>query len=139
GEVRVGATPTLACYILPEVIGSFRKKYPGIRVVFSDETAARLEKMVEERQLDFYFGAKPSARSNLRFQLVGEENYVIVVPRAHPLAKEGCTNVRQLADYPMLLMCRGTNVRDQIDGFLKKHGLNIKPVEEVSNHFTLGG
>ena len=139
GEVRVGATPTLACYILPEVIGSFRNKYPGIRVVFSDETAARLEKMVEERQLDFYFGAKPSARSTLRFQFVGEEKYVIVAPKSHPLAKAGCVDVQQLADFPILLMCRGTNVRDQIDQFLKKHELNITPVEEVSNHFTLGG
>ena len=139
GEVRVGATPTLACYILPEVIGSFRKKYPGIRVVFSDETAARLGKMVEDRQLDFYFGAKPSSRSNLRFQFVGEDRYVIVAPKAHPLAKTGCVDVQQLSDYPILLMCRGTNVRDEIDQFLKKHGLNIKPVEEVSNHFTLGG
>jgi LysR family transcriptional regulator, carnitine catabolism transcriptional activator len=139
GEVRVGATPTLACYLLPEIIGSFRKRHPGIRVVFSDETAARLEKMVEERQLDFYFGAKPSSRSNLRFQFVAEDKYVIVVPKSHVLAKRGCRKVQQLAQYPMLLMSRGTNVRDHIDDFFKRHGLMIKPIEEVSNHFTLGG
>src|SRR6202000_2073998 len=43
GEVRVGATPTLACYIVPEIIGSFRRKFPGIRIIFSDEPAAQLE------------------------------------------------------------------------------------------------
>jgi LysR family carnitine catabolism transcriptional activator len=139
GEVRVGATPTLACYILPEIIRSFRKKHPGIRVMFSDEPAARLEKMVEDRQIDFYFGAKPPSKSALRFQVVAKDNYVLVAPKDHPLSVTGCTDVRELSAYPILLMRRGTIVRDEVEHFFAKHRLNIKPVEEVSNHFTLGG
>lgn len=139
GEVRVGATPTLACYILPEIIRSFRKKHPGIRIFFSDEPAARLEKMVEDRQVDFYFGAKPSSKSALRFQVVAKDNYVLVVPNDHPLSVMGCTDVRELSAYPMLLMRRGTIVRNEVEQFFAKHRLDIKPVEEVSNHFTLGG
>ena len=55
GEVRVGATPTLACYIVPEIIGSFRRKYPGIRIMFSDAPAAQLEADVENRKARFLF------------------------------------------------------------------------------------
>lgn len=139
GEVRVGATPTLACYILPEIIGSFRKKFPGVHVAFIDEPAARLEKLVEEKKIDFYFGPKPSIRSGLKFRVVSKDSYVIVVPKGHPLAVNGCKNVKQLVQYPMLMMSKGTNVREQIDRFLKKHRMNVKPIEEVINHFTLGG
>jgi DNA-binding transcriptional LysR family regulator len=139
GEVRVGATPTLACYIVPEIIGTFSRKYPGVRIVFSDEPAAQLAAQVENRQLDFYFGPKPSSKSELRFQFVADDPYVIVAPKGHPLIKSGCSNVREIVKYPLLLMCRGTNVRDEIDRFFKKHRLNIDPVSEVSNHFTLGG
>ncbi len=139
GEVKVGATPTLACYILPEIIGSFRKKYPGVSVQFSDEAAANLEAMVEERELDFYFGPRPSAISKLRFQVVAEDDYVIVAPKGHPLTKTGCNNVKQLAEQSLLLMRQGTNVRFEIDRFFQRHRLKIAPVEEVSNHFTLGG
>lgn len=139
GDVKVGATPTLACYILPEIIGSFRKKYPGIRVQFSDEAAASLETMVGERELDFYFGPRPSPRSKLRFQVVAEDDYVIVAPKGHPLTKSGCSNVKLLAHQPLLLMRRGTNVRHEIDRFFHRHRLRIAPIEEVSNHFTLGG
>lgn len=139
GEVRVGATPTLACYIVPEIIGSFRRKYPGIRIIFSDEPAAQLEAQVENRQLDFYFGPKPSLKSTLRFEFVAEDSYVIVVPKGHDLARRGRAEIRDLAKYPLLLMCRGTYVRDEIDQFLRKHRLHVDPVGEVSNHFTLGG
>ena len=139
GEVRVGATPTLACHILPEVIGSFRKTHQGIRVLFSDQPAARLEDMVESRELDFYFGPKPSSRSLLRFQVVAEDRYVIIAPRDWPLSAAGCHNLEELTRHPILLMARGTIVREEIDRFFKKHGLHIRPVEEVWNHFTLGG
>ena len=139
GEVRVGATPTLACYIVPEIIGSFRRKYPGIRIIFSDEPAAQLEAQVENRQLDFYFGPKPSLKSTLRFEFVAKDSYVIVVPKGHDLARRGRAEIRDLAKYPLLLMCRGTYVRDEIDQFLRKHRLHVDPVGEVSNHFTLGG
>ena len=139
GEVKVGASPTLACYILPEVIGSFRKNYPGIRVLFSDEPAARLTTMVEDRELDFYFGPRPSAGSALRFQAVAEDRYVIVAPKSHPMVLAGCREPRELANYPILLMRSGTTVRDEVDRFFRRHRLKIKPVEEVSNHFTLGG
>lgn len=139
GEVRVGATPTLACYILPEVIGSFRKAHPGVRVLFTDEPAARLEQMVEDRDLDFYFGPKPSRGSSLRFRVVAHDPYVVVAPKSHPLVKSGYRDVRQISRYPVLLMSRGTNVREHVDRFFKKHHLHIDPVEEVANHFTLGG
>ena len=139
GEVKVGATPTLACYILPEVIGSFRKKHPGVRVVFSDEPAAKLTKLVEERELDFYFGPKPSPQSSLRFRVVAHDSYMIVAPKSHPLSLSGCHNVRDIVAYPLLLMSQETNVREEINRFFKRHRLKVKPVEEVSNHFTLGG
>lgn len=139
GEVKVGVTPTLACYVLPEVIGTFRKKYSGIRVICTDEPAARLEKMVEEEELDCYLGPKPSPRSGLRFRPIAQDPYVIVAPRHHPLVKSGCRNPRDLVQFPFLLMRSGTTVRDEINRFFKRHRLRIKPVEEVSNHFTLGG
>lgn len=139
GEVRVGATPTLACYIAPEIIGSFRRKYPGIRIIFSDQTAAELETQAESRHIDFYFGPKPSPKSNLRFEFVASDGYVIVAPKGHKLAKCGCSDPREIAKYPLLLMCRGTHVRDEIDRFFKKHRLKPECAGEVFNHFTLGG
>ncbi len=139
GEVRVGATPTLACYIVPEIIGTFRRKYAGIRVAFSDQTAAELETQVETRQLDSYFGPKPSPKSTLRFQFVAADSYVIVVPKGHKLAERGCSDPREIVKYPLLLMCRGTYVRDEIDRFFKKHSLKAECAGELSNHFTLGG
>jgi LysR family transcriptional regulator, carnitine catabolism transcriptional activator len=139
GEVRVGATPTLAGYMFPEIIRSYREKYPGIRVHFTDEPTTRLERMVVDRELDFYFGPKPSLSSGLAFRVVAHDEYVVVVPKSHELAKSRKIKIEKLTKYPILLMRRNTTVRKEIDDFFSKKDLHIEPTEEVSSHFTLGG
>jgi len=139
GEVRVGATPTLAGYMLPEIIRTYREKHPGIRVHFSDEPTVRLERLVTDRELDFYFGPKPSLTSGLEFRVVAEDDYVVVVPKSHKFARLRSVSTKAVAAEPMLLMRRDTMVRKEIDGFFLQQGISLDPVEEVSSHFTLGG
>mgnify|MGYP003627579479 CR=1 FL=1 len=139
GEVRIGATPTLAGYILPEIIKTYRDKYPGVRVQFVDEPTTRLERLVANRELDFYFGPKPSVASGLAFEFVAEDEYVVVVPKSHKLANSRSISARKLSEHSILLMRRNTMVRQEIEQFFAKHDLHIEPAEEASNHFTLGG
>ena len=139
GDVRVGATPTLAGHMLPEIIRSFREKYPGIRVHFSDEPTMRLERMVTDRELDFYFGPKPSPGSTLRFRVVAKDDYVVIVPKNHKLASAKSITKKQIENEKVLLMRRDTIVRKEVDAFFARQKITVKAVEEVSNHFTLGG
>ncbi len=139
GDVRVGATPTLAGYMLPEIIRSFREKYPGIRVHFSDEPTVRLERMVEDRELDFYFGPKPSSGSTLEFRVVAKDEYVVIVPKNHRLATSKSITNKQIENEKLLLMRRDTMVRKEVDAFFARQKITTNAVEEVSNHFTLGG
>lgn len=139
GEVRVGATPTLAGYILPKIIQSFRQKHPGIRVHFTDEPTMTLERLVIDRKLDFYFGPEPSVISGLEFSSVAQDEYVVVTPEKHKLLDEKKVLLKMLEQYPFLSMRSGTKVRREVDNFFARCNLQIEPIEEVSSHFTLGG
>jgi DNA-binding transcriptional LysR family regulator len=44
-----------------------------------------------------------------------------------------------LKEHKFVLMKTGTMVRKEIDEFFAARNLRIEPIEEVSNHFTLGG
>lgn len=139
GEVRVGATPTMAVYMLPKIIRSYREKHPGIRIHFTDEPTMALERLVVDRKLDFYFGPEPSVKSGLVFSVVARDEYVVVVPEEHELAKSKKVSLKTLEKQRFLLMRSGTMVRKEIDDFFARCNMRIEPVEEVANHFTLGG
>lgn len=138
GEVNVGAAPTLAVYIVPEVIRSFRLSYPKIRVRFSDDNTPRLERMVSEKLLDFYFGPQPPPGSSLLFDVIAEDEYVVVVSDDHELAGNKGVTVKALSKYPWVFMRHGTSVRREVERFLAREKVEVDVVEEVANHFTLG-
>lgn len=139
GEVKVGAAPTLAVYILPQVVRGFRAAYPRVRVRFSDENTPQLEKLVDEKVLDFYFGPQPAPSSALRFEPVAEDDYIVLVGSDHPFARRSAVRVEELAGEQWLMLKSGTSVRREVEQFLIKNDLSVQCVEEVANHFTLGG
>ncbi|MEZ5811707.1 MAG: LysR family transcriptional regulator [Rhizobiaceae bacterium] len=139
GEVRVGATPTLASYMLPDIMRKFRQQFPDVRLHFTDEPTTRLEQLVADRALDFYFGPAPSRASALSFKFLANDPYQVVVPKNHELAHAARVSVAELPRYRVLLMHKNTMVRKEIDRFLARHSIFIEPEEEVTNHFTLGG
>ncbi|MBL4756911.1 MAG: LysR family transcriptional regulator [Rhizobiales bacterium] len=139
GQVRIGVTPTLAGYMLPQILQSYQDKFPGVRVHFVDEPTLTLERMVIDRELDFYFGPKPTLNSGLSFSVVAKDEYVVVVPKNHPLSKKKKVSIDALKKENFLLMKPGTMVRREVDEFFAGRSIRIEPIEEVSNHFTLGG
>ncbi|MEZ5811953.1 MAG: LysR family transcriptional regulator [Rhizobiaceae bacterium] len=138
GEVRVGAAPTLAVYILPEVVQVFRTRYPELRVTFSDENTPMLGKLVFDGNLDFYIGPRPMASNPLTFRKIAEDQYVALVASAHPLASQDSVSVEDLAQEDWLLMKEGTSLRRETERLLERHALQVRVIEEVANHFTLG-
>lgn len=139
GLISVGAAPTLAVFILPVAVRSFRTTHPGVHVRFSDENTPELERLVMNGDLDFYFGPRPPVSSPLKFRLVAEDEYVALVTADHPLSRRGSVPVEELAQEPWLLMKSGTSMRREVERFIDRHMLQVSIAEEVANHFTLGG
>src|SRR5580700_9963377 len=42
GKILLGALPTIAPYFLPDIIRSFREKYPGVELIIHEETTQQL-------------------------------------------------------------------------------------------------
>lgn len=55
GVLRLGGTHFLNCYILAPILASFTKVYPGIQLELYEDSAARLERTLQNRDLDLTF------------------------------------------------------------------------------------
>ena len=49
GKIMLGALPTIAPYFLPDIIRSFREKYPGVELIIHEETTVQLLRALEEK------------------------------------------------------------------------------------------
>ena len=86
GSLSIGTTHTQARYVLPEIIGEFRKRYPKIGLDLHQGTSEQIADMVMANTLDFAIATGSEA---LFSDLTLVPSYCwdrsIIVPKGHDL------------------------------------------------------
>ena len=101
GEISMGGSTIPGEYILPNLIGRFRKKYPHLAVKLTIADSSEIEKQVLEGQLEIGVIGSKSSHVNLLCQKLWEDELVLAVPAGHPWARRKSVSVRELSEAPL--------------------------------------
>lgn len=125
GEVAVGASQTIAHYVLPRAIAAFAKSYPKVRVrARSGNTDAMLEALLDgEVELALIEG--PERRKDLHIEPFLEDHMVLVVPAGHAWAGRDVT-AEMLRGEGLLVREFGSGSRRIVEQALAAQGLKAK-------------
>ncbi|MEE8527188.1 MAG: HTH-type transcriptional regulator CysB [Gammaproteobacteria bacterium] len=104
GTLSIGTTHTQARYVLPEVVKSFRKLYPGVNLNLHQGTSEQIADMVAANEIDF---AIATGSNHLFGELLLVPSYrwdrTILVPNDHELAAlDRKLTLEDLADHPLV-------------------------------------
>jgi LysR family transcriptional regulator, cys regulon transcriptional activator len=126
GILSIATTHTQARYVLPEVIRSFRAKYPKVRLHVHQGTSEQIADMVERNLVDF---AMATGSEDLFPQLVRMPVYrwhrVVVVPKGHVLARAGKLTLKKLADFPIVTYEFSFSGRSSLPALFETAGLSL--------------
>lgn len=104
GELRIGAIPTIAPYLVPELIGSFIHKHPGLHIGFSEEVTQKLMLQLQEGKIDFALASPPFDEKNLHLYELPADELLVTFPANHSLLNETLIDVEDLKPFPLVLM-----------------------------------
>lgn len=114
GAWRLGIIPTVAPYLLPELSRHLRQAFPELAVQWSEDRTAQLTALLDRGELDGALLALESDISGLEHAVIGEDPFVLALPKAHPLSRRrGPVPARLLEDESVLLLEDGHCFRDQ--------------------------
>lgn len=108
GTVRIGTFASVAIHWLPNIFAEFQKDYPKIdcEMLLGDYT--EVERWVQEGRVDCGFLSLPLAPgAGLDTFFLKKDEYKVVLPAFHPLAKEEKIRITELNDQPFLLLEHG--------------------------------
>lgn len=88
GALTLGASTTIAEYMLPSLLGDFKKKYPEINIRLKVSNSEGIVSMVENNIIDLGVVESPVSNRNLLVEVCQQDQLVLVVPPDHPLAGE---------------------------------------------------
>lgn len=113
GVLRFGVIPTVAPYLLPTVLGLFHRRYPRLDLqVHEEQTSSLLEGLAGGR-LDLLLLAVPLGVPGVTELPLFDEDFVLLVPREHPLAGRRDIPREELRCLQLLLLDEGHCLRDQ--------------------------
>ncbi len=113
GVVRIGTFSSVAINWLPNVFSKLQKDYPGIEYELLLGDYDEVEHWIDEGRVDCGFLRLPAAYGFDTISLTQDE-YKVVLPVGHPLAKKEKILMSDLNDQPFLLLEHGgkTEVSD---------------------------
>ena len=89
GSLRIGLFPTLAPYLLPHVVPHLHARFPKLELLLVEEKTEVVHQRLREGRLDVGVLALPIHDDQLHDELLFAEDFVLAVPRDHPLAPVG--------------------------------------------------
>ncbi len=118
GALTIGASTTIAEYMLPTLLGDFREKYPDVTIHLKVSNTEGVVSMVENNTIDLGVVEAPVNNKNLVVENCKNDHLVAIVPPGHVLASERYLNVQQMLKFPFICREEGSGTREVISDYL---------------------
>jgi DNA-binding transcriptional LysR family regulator len=123
GKVAVGAIPTIAPYVLPELVVTFQKHYPEVTLEIVEDVTDGITRRIEAGELDVALASTCRPSLTLRRESLGTEPLLALVPEEHPLAKKDLVEFDDLKSLRFLLLHEMHCLSQQVNHLLESRRL----------------
>lgn len=123
GPLLVGASTTIAEFMLPRILGEFKSKYPNVKPRLIVANSESIETRVVEHTLDIGLIEAPSHQGSLQCEVCCEDELVAICAPGSPLARLKEATPQQLAEHPFVSREPGSGTREVTDTYFKTAGI----------------
>ncbi len=113
GELQVGLIPTIAPYLLPEIIPELNKNFPQLTLWLHEHLTAILLEKLKNADLDLLILALPVDTDEFSEIDLFKEAFWLAVPTYKTLSRKNIIKMRDLNEQEMLLLEEGHCLRGQ--------------------------
>lgn len=131
GPLLIGASTTIAEYMLPRLLGEFKQKHPETQARLTVANSETIERKVADHTLDIGLIESPSHHPNLVTQVCCEDELVMICAPFSDLAKLSTVTPDQIAAQPYISRETGSGTRECIDEFFRSNGVNLDEMNLV--------
>jgi DNA-binding transcriptional LysR family regulator len=122
GLLLIGASMTIAEFMLPRVLGEFKVAYPGVKARLTVANSETIEHGVAAHSLDIGLIEAPSHLPSLSTEECCEDELQVVCAPGHPLAKLKAVTPKQLLQHAYISREPGSGTREVTDSYFRDAG-----------------
>jgi DNA-binding transcriptional LysR family regulator len=131
GELSLGTSTIPGEYLLPRLIGDFRKEHPSFIISLKIADTKEVIQYVLQDHVEFgIIGAKLNHPS-LHYEKYEEDEIIVVAPADHPLTRKKRVNLDELLKEPWIIREEGSGTQMAVEKALRRKGKSLKQFNVV--------
>lgn len=123
GKLTLGASTTIAQYVLPRLLIDFRKLHPRVTATLLSGNTEAIVHAVENQTVALGLIEGPPRSRDVKVQPFLVDELVLIVPAAHPWSQRASIPLAELVQAPLILRERGSGTRHVVELALEHHGI----------------
>lgn len=125
GTLRIGASTTIAEYLLPPALAAFKNRYRDISINLSGGNTEHIEQLLQKNEIDFGMIEGRPKNSLFKYTPFTKDEIVLVASGKNPVAQKQRITLKELQALPMVLREPGSGTLEVIARHLKAKGIKL--------------
>lgn len=125
GELSIGASTTIAQYVLPPVLASFIRKFPDVRITLLNGNSRYIEQALYDGKITLGMVEGNIRQNTLRYQPFMKDELVVVAHTGSSFAHYDELTLEELCRMPLVLRENGSGTLNVLEDTLAKHQIKM--------------
>ena len=131
GQLALGASTTIAQYVLPRLLGEFSRDYPRVHPTMISGNTEQIVEALEEQKIALGLIEGPARSRDVKTEPFLEDELVLIVSAAHEWAELKSISCSEIATASLLVRERGSGTRRVVEIALARHGVKLNSLRIV--------
>ena len=131
GRLSIGASTTIAMYLLPPVLAAFMERSGGVEVSMLSGNSENVEQWLRDGTVDIGFVENASRRPWLHYEPLMADELVLVAGTQGRYGTLESVTPEELRGLPLVLREKGSGTREIIERALNRRGIRVEDLNVV--------
>jgi DNA-binding transcriptional LysR family regulator len=123
GLLLLGASMTIAEYLLPQVLGEFKAHHPQVQAHMTVANSDTILQRVSDHALDLGLIESPSHQSSLHIEIFCEDELVVICAPNHKFARAASVAPKVVVGESIISRETGSGTREFADNYFRECGV----------------
>jgi DNA-binding transcriptional LysR family regulator len=133
GQLSVGASTTIGSYLVPRVLGAFRRLHPALQLDLQIGNTALVHDLVRRQTVELGLTEGLITDDDLETAVFDQDDMVAIAAPGDAVLSRLPLSARELVALPFVMRERGSGTREVIEAALAKKRLVIEPVMSLGS------
>ncbi len=125
GQLKLGASTTVALYIIPKVLSGFHQKYPDVKISLLNRNTDTIVQALLNKDIDVGIVEGNKKINAISYQPFMTDEVIAVCSAKSPIAKKQSISIQELQQLPVALREQGSGTLAALKSSLQQQGIKL--------------